>query len=290
VEQSARLRTAFAQYYLAARSEGITRELLDLVARIEQIAQARYAGGLAPQQDAIRAQLEQTAIRSELIGVANERRQLQARINVLLGRAPATPLAEPAALPALPATADLSAETLLARASATNPIVRAEGARLESARASRELTLRNRYPDFNVGVVPTQVGSRITSWGVMVEVNIPLQQSVRRSQESEAAAMLDAARARTEAAANQVAADLQEQLSALQAARSNEALISARQLPQADLVVQSATASYQIGKVDFATLLEAQRQARKARIDLLKAQVDAQVRVAEIERILGEPL
>lgn len=41
---------------------------------------------------------------------------------------------------------------------------------------------------------------------------------------------------------------------------------------------------------DFATLLDAQRQIRQARQNQIKAQVDAQVRLAEIERLLGEEL
>jgi cobalt-zinc-cadmium efflux system outer membrane protein len=37
-------------------------------------------------------------------------------------------------------------------------------------------------------------------------------------------------------------------------------------------------------------LLEAQRQIRKARQEILKSQVEAQMRLAEIERIVGEDL
>lgn len=289
-EQAARIRTAYAQYFLASRNERITREILDLVSRIEQVAQTRYASGLAPQQDAIRAQLEQTAMRLELITVANEKRQMQARLNALLGRDPVAPFAEPQGLPALPGAATLPAQQLLDRARAANPTVLAENARLQAAQSNRDLTLRNRYPDFNVGITPTQMGSRVTEWMLMVELNIPLQQSTRRSQEREAAAMVEAARSRAEAAANQAAADLEEQLSALEAARRSEDLIRTRQLPQAELSLQSAVAAYETGKVDFTTLLEAQRQTRKARLDLLKAQTEAQMRAAEIERTLGETL
>lgn len=288
-EQLMKLRTAFAQYYLAARNERITTELLDLVTRLEQVAQSRYAGGLAPQQDAIRAQLEQTGMRGELIAVANEKRQAQARLNLLLGRPVGAPLAEPQALPAATAP-QLQPEVLAERVRATNATVRTEAARLQAAQANRALAQRNRYPDFNLGISPSQMGSRITTWGLMVEVNIPLQQDVRRAQESEAAAMLEAARARAEAAAHHAVAELEEQLSGLEAARRNEVLIATRQLPQSELVLQSATAAYENGKVDFTTLLEAQRQTRRARLDLLKAQVEQQLRIAEIERTLGEPL
>jgi outer membrane protein TolC len=285
-EQAARIKTAYAQYFLAARTERITNEQLDLMTRLQRVAQVRYAGGLVPQQDAIRAQLELTAMRTDLVGVASEKRQLRSRINVLLARDPSAPLAEPLAL--APASPLPPAAELTERARAMNLSVRTEQAKLRSAQANRDLALRNRYPDFNVGISPMQVGSRLTAWSVMVEFNIPLQQATRRSQEREASAMVEAGRDRVQAAANQAAADLEEQLSGLEAARRNEALAAGEQLPQSELILKSAVAAYENGKIDFSTLLDAQHQIRKARIDLLKAQVDAAMREAEIARILGE--
>jgi outer membrane protein, heavy metal efflux system len=134
------------------------------------------------------------------------------------------------------------------------------------------------------------MGSRITTWGVMVEVNIPLQQDTRRSQEAESQAMIDAARSRSQALANQLVGDLGENLAALDAARSSEALVTNQSQPQSELSLRSAIAAYENGKLDFTALLEAQRQIRKTRLDRLKAQVEAQMRLAEIERIVGEDL
>jgi outer membrane protein TolC len=289
-ELAARIKASYARYYLAAGNEKLTREILDLMGRVEQLAQARYAGGLAAQQDAIRAQLEQTGMRSELIMQENERRQVRARLNALLARDAAAPLAEPAALRPLPPTSTLDAAALAQRARDNNPQLVAEAARIQSAEKNRELTLRNRYPDVLVGVFPSQVGSRITTLGVMVELNIPLQQETRRSQEAEAEAMLVAARAKSEALVNQLVGDLGENLAGLDAARRTEALIVNQSLPQSELSLRSAMAAYENGKLDFTALLEAQRQIRKTRQDRLKAQVEAQMRLAEIERIVGEDL
>ncbi len=124
----------------------------------------------------------------------------------------------------------------------------------------------------------------------MVELNIPLQQDTRRSQEAEADAMLVAARSKSEALANQLVGDLGENLAGLDAARRTEALIANQSLPQSELSLRSAIAAYENGKLDFTALLEAQRQIRKTRQDRLKAQVEAQMRLAEIERIVGEDL
>jgi outer membrane protein TolC len=289
-ELAMKIKTSYARYYLAAGNERLTREILDLMARVEQIAQARYAGGLVQQQDAIRAQLEQTTMRSELIMLESEKRQVRARLNALLARDAAAPMAEPRALRPLPAVSALEAPALAQRARANNPQLAAEAARLRGAEKSRELTRRNRYPDFTVGLMPTQMGSRITQWGVMVEVNIPLQQTTRRSQEAESEAMVSAARSRSEALANQLVGDLGEQLAMLEAARSTETLVTNQSLPQSELSLRSALAAYENGKLDFTALLEAQRQIRKTRLDRLKAQAEAQMRLAEIERIVGEDL
>jgi cobalt-zinc-cadmium efflux system outer membrane protein len=289
-ELATKIKTSYARYYLAAGNERLTREILDLMARVEQIAQARYAGGLVAQQDAIRAQIEQTTMRSELIMQESEKRQVRSRLNSLLAREATAPLAEPLALRPLPAVNTLDAAALVQRARANNPQLLAEEARVQGAEKNRELTHRNRYPDVTLGISPSQMGSRITTWGVMVEVSIPLQQTTRRSQEAESEAMLSAARARSQALANQLVGDLGENLAGLDAARSTESLIANQSLPQSELSLRSALAAYENGKLDFTALLEAQRQIRKTRQDRLKAQVEAQMRLAEIERIVGEDL
>ncbi len=289
-ELAMRIKTSYARYYLAAHNERLTREILGLMASVEQIAQARYAGGLVAQQDALRAQLEQTGMRSELIMLDSEKRQARARLNALLARDASAPLAEPVALRPLPAIGALDAVALAQRARSSNPQLQAEDARLRGAEKTSELARRNRYPDVTVGLSPSQMGSRITTWGVMVEVNIPLQQTTRRAQEAEAQAMVGASRSRSQALANQLAGDLGEQLAALEAARSTEALLANQSLPQSEVSLRSAIAAYENGKLDFTALLEAQRQIRKARQDRLKAQAEAQMRLAEIERLVGEDL
>jgi outer membrane protein TolC len=77
---------------------------------------------------------------------------------------------------------------------------------------------------------------------------------------------------------------------ALEAAQRIEALTGKSLLPQAQATLQAAIVGYQNGKVDFATLLDAQRQIFKARLDVLSAQVEAQIRLAQIEKLLGEEL
>jgi outer membrane protein TolC len=290
VELAARIKAAYAEYFRAVGNQRLTAEVLALSSRLEQIAQARYAGGLVAQQDPIRAQIEQTALRSELIALDADKAQGRARLNALLGRDAAAPLADPDALRALPAGfADLT-PTLADRVRARNPALQAEQAKLAMAQKNRELTQRNRYPDFQVGVSPTVSGSRVTAVGLMLEFNLPLQRSSRDAQEREAQSLVDSARSRVDALALQLQGELTAQVAVFDAARQTEALVRTQLLPQTELSLQSALAGYEAGKVDFGTVLDAQRQIRGARSSLLKARVEAQLRRAEIERILGEDL
>lgn len=289
-ELAARIKVVFAEYYRAADNERLTTEVLGLMTRLEQVAQARYAGGLAVQADAIRAQLEQTAMRSELIMIDSEKRQIRARLNALLARESGATLADPLELRVVPTLNTADASSLAERARSGNPQIQAELARVALAQKNRDLTQRNRYPDLTIGVSPSQMGSRITTWGVMIEMNIPLQQESRRGQEREAEAMVVASRSKAEALQQQLVGDLAVNLAGIEAARRNEALLKTQLLPQSELGLQSALAAYENGKAEFAMLLEAQRQIRKARQDILKTQVEAQMRLAEIERIVGEDL
>lgn len=289
-ELSSRLKAGYAQFYYLHQNESLTGEILQLMQRLEQVTQARYAGGLAVQSDAIRAQVEQTNLRNELIALENEKRMTQARLNMLLARPVNASLAAPERLRQLPPPAKLDYAALEDRVRGRNPQLFTDEARIRSAEKSRELTYKNRYPDFAVGIAPVQSGKSVKEWEVMFELNIPLQQSSRRAQEREAEAMLAAARSRKEATANQVLAELAENLSGLDAARRTETILSTSLLPQAELTYRSALASYENGKVDFATLLDAQRQIRMARQSQIKAQAEAQARLAEIERLLGEEL
>ena len=290
-ELVAQIKSAYAQYYYVAGSQKIAGDLFDLVTQMEKVAQVRYANGLAAQQDAVRAQVEQTAIKTGLVALDNSKRQIEARLNALLSRPATLPLAAPQRLRSIPATATLANHAVLEdRLREHNPELFMEEAGIRARERNRDLAYRNRYPDMVLGISPTQSGNAVREWGVMVELNIPLQQEARRSQERESEAMLAAARARKEATANRILFALAENLSGVEAAQRTELLSSTGLLPQAKVTFDSALIGYQTGKVDFATLLDATRQILNAKLEVLKAQTDAQMRLAEIERLLGEDL
>ena len=289
-ELASRIKQTYAMYYNVSASEQLAQQTLVLLDNLEQIAQTRYANGLGQQQDVIQVQVEKTMLRSELISLQNEAHHSHARLNSLLSRPVNAQLTEPAQPRTIPPAVKLDEQALLERLRARNPQLQIAEASVLSAEKSRDLAYNNRYPGVTLGVAPNQFGNSIKSWDLMVELNIPLQQSSRRSQEREAEAMLSASSARKQAVLNQMQSELSENLSALESARRTESLIATRLLPQAELTYQSAQVGYENGKVDFAMLIEAQKQILKARQQQLQIQTDMQLRLADIEKLLGEEL
>ncbi len=285
-ELSGKIKATYAMYYFQSGSEKLAHETLAQMTQLEQIAQTRYANGIATQQEVIRAQIEKSGLQSDLVELENEKHHTSGRLNALLSRPATAELAEPQA-PRIVAD-HLEYAALEAALRARNPQLQIAEAVSSEAQKNRDLTYSNRYPGFTLGVAPNQSGSTVRSWDLMVELNIPLQQESRRSQEHEAEAKLAASSARAQALQDQMLNELSESVAGFEAAKRTEALIDARMLPQAELSFQSAIAGYQNGKIDFSTLLDAHRQVLKARQQRIKAGFDAQLRIVDIERLTGE--
>jgi cobalt-zinc-cadmium efflux system outer membrane protein len=288
-ETRMRAKTAYSQYWYASQAQRVTESLRAVMSDLEQIARARYASGLAPQQDVIKAQTELTGLRTDLVMLGSERRQAAAKLNGVMARPADAPLAPPRELRPVPARA-FDFALLTKTATERSPALAINAAQITAAERGAQLMRASRTPDLGVGVSVIQQGTRLTDYELMLEVNIPWQSDIIRANVNEAVAMSDAAAARRDATAAQLQSELGQNWAALEALREQADIVRATLLPQSDLTYQSALASYQAGRVDFVTLLDAQRQIRRTQLDLLKIELEQQMRLAEIERIVGEDL
>lgn len=288
-EIHSKIKIAYAQFYQPFRLKELNQDILALLQDIEAVTRIRYANGLVPQQDVIRAQVEKTLLRSEIINLEADQKRAKAQLNVAAGRPQQASLADPKMVrQQMPKKLDTA--VLQGKVQRNNPLLRTQDAQIAAADANQRLVEKNRYPDVILGLAPTQRAGGIDGWAAMVEVNIPIRFDTRRAQESEASAILGVARERQHAIANNVMGELEETIAAYEAASEQELLVTNTLLPQTELTFHSALAGYETGKVDFATLLDAQRAIWRAKQDMIKAQVEQEVRLAEIERMIGESL
>ena len=283
---AAEIKAAWLRYYAADREAGLNRDALALLQSLEEITLSRYRLGLLPQQAVLRAQREITSQRLALVGVEQRRRGTASALNALLGRAPDSPLAAPQEPPPLPQAVALA--HLVERTRATHPAIAAEARGIDAARLERDRTWRDRYPDFSVGLTNNRPRGGEGSWDVMFEVMIPLQQSARRAREREAALMVTAADQRRAAAEARLLGELGSAYAAFTSGHETLQLLRGTLTPQAEATRDATRAAFSTGRVDFDTVLEAERQLVDTRMALLQADVDTRLALAEIEKLAGE--
>lgn len=92
---------AYARYWHADQAIDVLDRRIALLRQIEEIAGVRYALGRAAQQDAIRAQVEQTTLQRERIERLAAKQEAAATLNAVLGRRSDAPLAAPDEAPHL---------------------------------------------------------------------------------------------------------------------------------------------------------------------------------------------
>ena len=289
---AARIKTVFAEYFAAFEGWRLTRDLYNTVATLADVTQSRYAQGLGEQEDAIRAGVERSRLRTELIRFEADQRQTAARLNALMDRTGDAPLGSPPALRPVPIDRLTLAE-LLERGRSDNPTIGVARSEIAAAEGDKALVRKSWFPDVTLGVAFQQFvdqDRRSPGYEAMVGVEVPLQWGLREAWAREAAANLAAARKRREAADASVQGELANAYWALDGARRVQHVLEGVQLPQARLAFQAALRGYEQGRSNMNTVLDTEQRVFETMLRLLAVQVEQQARLAEIERLIGRDL
>ena len=135
-----------------------------------------------------------------------------------------------------------------------------------------------------------QTNNRPPGVAATVGLNIPLPWGKEASEQQAATAQLGAAQQRYEAAVLDIQSALGEALARLKAARQADALVIRKALPEARAALKSVIADYAQGRGDLAAALDAQHRAHDLELKLLQLQLDEQMMLAAIERLIGGEL
>src|SRR5438094_10667893 len=151
VEIVAKVKSAYADFFMASKSIEIQKELLELVRQASLTADNLYRVGKAPQQDVIKALLEQTDALNKLTWAEKDRITAQAKLNTLLIRPTSAPLGQLSELKLTPLSLQFSdLENLLVD---QRPELRALESNINKSEKSLELARKNqKFPDFMLGL------------------------------------------------------------------------------------------------------------------------------------------
>ncbi len=285
-----KIKVGYAQYYLASRDIAVNREVADLARRMRAAASARYGQGGGDQLAVIQALGEETDARVDAIKLEGDKTAARARLNVLVGRPADASMAEPVRVRPVPA-AEPAFAALVDRARAANPTLSANDAAILAARSRRTLADKAWYPDVTLGAGPlVQTNNRPIGFAATVGLNIPLGWGREAAGQHEAAAQLGAVQQRHDAARLEIEGALGEGVARLRAARATEALLRREAMPQARAGFRAVLANYAQGRGELTGAITAEHQMHAVELRLLQAQLDEQVALAAIERLIGGAL
>lgn len=249
-----RLRIAYDDYFLVHRSIETVRKNKEILEKLEKTAEARYQVGEGLQQDVLKAQVEISLLLNRLLSLEQKRQGLIAMLNAILNRPPFASLGDPAPVEKVEFPHTL--EKLESVALGQSPGLLAAAASVARAKSGLDLAKREYYPDFVLRADYFNKAALMPEWEVGVGVRVPLY--FWRKQAfgvEEAAATLSETQADRQATSQEILAKLKDLYTQATTADRLVALYKTAVLPQAELSLKSAIAGYQVGKIDFLTLL-----------------------------------
>lgn len=276
------VRVAYYELAYLRRARDIVQRNAQLLEKLSRITETQYTVGRGAQADVLRARVEVGRLATEAAALAAAERGGRARLNAALNRPPDTKVDDADIPPEIArlAVADsasnihfesaalgaevtdsplLPTDSLVALAIGHSPVLLAHEARIHAQENRVELARRAHRPDFDLSLEYDE-RPHFRDY-VSFFVSVPLRLQRRRKQDQEVAgvgAELSSLQAQHVADINAVAQEIVTNVADVERERTELALSIKAVLPQARATFASATASYQVGRVDFTSVIDAQ--------------------------------
>lgn len=252
----AEVKVAYYELWGVGKAIEITGKNKELLEKLARIAEERYKLGKGLQQDVLRAQVEVTRIRQRQTLLELRRRTLEAQIASLLLRPADTPLGP---LPAEIAKSGLpySFEELIGKGIESSPEIRRQEELIEQSRLAADLARKEFYPDFSVSWdYQNRTSGMPEMYGLRFTMNLPIFNKGRRyAAVNEASETQASARQMREAVRTVLMFQVKEQFLAARASEELLTLYLKALVPQSALTLESSLAAYQVGSLDFLSLI-----------------------------------
>jgi outer membrane protein TolC len=285
-------------FFLLLQNREVTRlteKNKALLGELLAVANSRYAVGKAPQQDLFKAQVEISRLENMLISLRKKKVELLADLNTLRDRPVGMPVELPGSYP-LPEVL-LSEEELLEIAKESNPDLRKAGDAVKQKETALALARKQILPDFQIGAAykfreDARNGTeRPDFFSAAVGISLPIWYGRKQDKEVEAAVRdLSSMQSGYRDAWNAVRNRVRDVTSDVTALKASLSLFDTGLLPQARESVASSLSAYQVGNVEFTSVLLGQIALYQQEIEREKTAQGLRVRVAQLELVVGKEL
>lgn len=288
-----KVKRAYYELYFIQQAIAVTEADQKLLGEIRDVANSRYKTGKASQQDVLRADLEISNIENELIRLRQRLESGQARLARVLHVAPQTRVR---ALDRLsPEQAPQDMDWLQRQAVGARPELHAQLAALERDQNGVELARLDYKPDVTLGATWIDVASAglspvangADSFMLTAGINLPIY---RKRLDSS----VRSAEARAVSTAREYDslkdATLEEVMDLFAKAQSQQDLLKLFRediLPKARHTLEVSSSAYNVGEVDFLTLIDNWRQLLRYEVTYHRIEASLRQVLAELERVVG---
>ncbi|PYT32246.1 MAG: hypothetical protein DMG57_02570 [Acidobacteria bacterium] len=258
LEKTTELKVVYYDWFYLSKAIEITKKNRDVLGQFEKISRARYSVGKGIQQDILRAQVERSAIEQQLATLDQQRSSVEAKINSLVKRLPDQLLGQPSEVHRTDFSMDL--ERLLDLVSQNAPRLRARQFEVDSHAVGIERAKKDYRPDFNFSFQWQKTAAMFPDYYMATaEVRLPVFfWRKQRFAAEEASSRLAESRENYQATRQELLFEAKDEYLKIRTSERLLALYESGILPQSSLALESAMTGYQVGNIDFLTLLNNQ--------------------------------
>jgi cobalt-zinc-cadmium efflux system outer membrane protein len=295
LELSRQIASTYYELGFVASGQKINERLINMLTQLLRVSESRYASGQGLQQDVLQAQVELSKLLDEQLTLDKKHRVLEDQINTQLNRESFIPVTPPENLK-YPDTV-LEEKKLQTLALAMNPWLKVKMVEIDLAGTEIELARKDYWPDVDFIVAygqrdESQTGQdRADFLSTSVVMNIPLWQKTRQDKK------LSATRLRHKAASqsyqnlvNSLPHKIDALVTDIRNLQKNYKLITEALIVQAEQWSRSSLTAYEVGKVNFNTMINAQIRLLRFELQSENYLFSLYKKRAELEEVLGAPL
>jgi cobalt-zinc-cadmium efflux system outer membrane protein len=283
-----RVKEIYFELFYHAKTLAILDHNQEELNQIQQIAETRYRVGQGLQQDLIKAQLQTTEILKEHAMHHQEEDQEQLELKQLLGRDPDSPNIEIGDVETT--HLELDSAQLARLSDRGSPDLAAERAMAARSAEALKLAHQGYWPDFTVGYSYEKTGPGFRDYYMLsLGAKIPLYFWRKQTPAIEQAALeAESAREQTLATQLEVSSAVEGSLVAMRTAERMMSIYRDGLIPQAETSEASAMSAYQVGKVDFQSLVSSVLDLQNLRQEYYRSLADHEIAVAKIQQVIGD--
>lgn len=253
------LKEAYFEWFFVNKSIEITNKNKELLEKFTKIAEVKYEVGMGIQQDVLKSQVELSGF-IERLELLNERKEIiETKIKVLLNRPIDSSLGEPEEITKSELTKTLA--DITEATSELAPELKSSAELIDSRGESLKLAKKQYLPDFILGATyfnrDGDNGDLDDIWQVSLGLRVPLYYwRKEKFGVNEAALNVIEARENYETTKNNLLFQVKDKYITATTAEKLVELYQTGIIPQSTLSLESAISGYQVGDIDFLTLLD----------------------------------